>query len=56
MLSDGLVTTQTGTLPIGEDVQEVSICVHSDTPVNLNLFNLSFSHFLRSSAPALGGR
>ncbi|KAH8111825.1 lactam utilization protein lamb [Phellopilus nigrolimitatus] len=32
MLAEGLVTTKSGTLPIGEGVEEVSICVHSDTP------------------------
>lgn len=33
MLNEGLVTTSAGTLPIGDGVREVSICVHSDTPV-----------------------
>ncbi|THH06189.1 hypothetical protein EW145_g4259 [Phellinidium pouzarii] len=33
MLAEGLVTTKTGTVPIGEGVREISICVHSDTPV-----------------------
>jgi len=32
MLSKGLVTTLGGTLPIGDNLSEVSICVHSDTP------------------------
>jgi hypothetical protein len=34
MLENGLVTTQSGTLPIGDGIREVSICVHSDTPVS----------------------
>lgn len=34
MLNEGLVTTLGGTLPIGDGVREVSICVHSDTPVS----------------------
>lgn len=33
MLSTGLVTTLGGPLHIGDNVSEVSICVHSDTPV-----------------------
>ena len=37
MLTEGLVTTQAGTVHIGHDVSEVSICVHSDTPVSLVL-------------------
>jgi len=32
LLSEGLITTQSGFVPIGEDVKEVSICCHSDTP------------------------
>lgn len=35
MLSDGLVTTLGSRLPIGDGVTEVSICVHSDTPVSV---------------------
>ena len=35
MLDEGLVTTSAGTLPIGDGVREVSICVHSDTPVRV---------------------
>lgn len=38
MLNEGLVTTLSGTLPIGDGVTEVSICVHSDTPVRANSF------------------
>lgn len=34
MLGEGLVTTQAGTLHIGKGVSDVSICVHSDTPVS----------------------
>ncbi|EJD01956.1 lactam utilization protein lamb [Fomitiporia mediterranea MF3/22] len=32
MLSEELVTTKSGTLPIGTGVQDISICVHSDSP------------------------
>lgn len=38
MLNEGLVTTLGGTLPIGDGVTEVSICVHSDTPVRVYSF------------------
>lgn len=45
MLNEGFVTTPSGTLPIGDGVTEVSICVHSDTPVRqftsvLHIYNL----------------
>lgn len=47
MLSEGLVTTLGGTLPIGDGVTEVSICVHSDTPVRANsrLLNLLITFY-----------
>ena len=47
MLSDGLITTKNGTMPIAEGIQEISICVHSDTPVSSfpRLFFLSFISF-----------
>lgn len=38
MLNEGLVTTLSGSLPFGDGVTEVSICVHSDTPVRVNSF------------------
>lgn len=44
ILSDGLVTTKAGTIPIGVGVKDVSICVHSDSPVcqfSLLYWNLS---------------
>lgn len=34
MLKEGLVTTENGSVHIGEGVTEVSICCHSDTPVS----------------------
>ncbi|KAI5119240.1 hypothetical protein M0805_008791 [Coniferiporia weirii] len=37
MLTEGLVTTKGGTTPIGEGVEEVSICVHSDTPGSVEI-------------------
>ncbi|KAH8094907.1 lactam utilization protein lamb [Cristinia sonorae] len=37
VLSEGLVTTTAGTLPIGEGVDDVSICVHSDTPGSVEI-------------------
>lgn len=39
MLNEGLVTTLAETLPIGEGVREISICVHSDTPVRSESFS-----------------
>ena len=50
MLSDGLVTTQTGTRPVGDGVQEVSICVHSDTPVSHQPFTFSLCSFISQGA------
>ncbi|KAK7690309.1 hypothetical protein QCA50_006966 [Cerrena zonata] len=32
ILSEGLVTTKTGIVPLGQGVTDVSICVHSDSP------------------------
>ncbi|PAV19385.1 hypothetical protein PNOK_0431900 [Pyrrhoderma noxium] len=40
MLSDGLITTKNGTMPIAEGIQEISICVHSDTPGALEIAKL----------------
>jgi len=39
LLNEGLVTTQSGTLPIGSGVTEVSICCHSDTPGSVLIAN-----------------
>ncbi|KAL5520945.1 hypothetical protein ACEPAF_2948 [Sanghuangporus sanghuang] len=32
ILTEGLVTTKAGTIPIGDGIKDVSICVHSDSP------------------------
>jgi len=40
VLSEGLVTTTAGTLPIGKGVHDVSICVHSDTPGSVEIAQL----------------
>jgi len=32
ILAEGLVTTKSGFIPLGQGVKEVSICCHSDTP------------------------
>lgn len=38
LLNEKQVTTIAGTyLPLGDNITEVSICCHSDTPVRLNL-------------------
>ena len=37
------ITTVSGTLPLPDDVSEVSICCHSDTPVSLDSIFLTWT-------------